>query len=117
MTTDPTVILTDILDIVNYSQDKETFINQFSETCMKKGYSDIENLLSEDKKVELASALLEKQTEGDLQKIICEFISEDQYKKAIQRATGDLLFDFLQSIEPTLTPEQSNNLDNYLSSL
>jgi hypothetical protein len=95
MIQNPTTILSNILDIVNYLEDKQAFINQFSETCIKKGLADVQSSLPEDS----------------------DLISKDQYKKAIQDATSDLFLDFLKSIEPTLTTDQSYALDNYLASL
>ncbi|HSW87675.1 MAG TPA: hypothetical protein VLG12_00760 [Candidatus Saccharimonadales bacterium] len=117
MTKNPSTILRNILDIVNYPEDKSTFIDQFGETCMQKGFAAVSDSLSEDSKLKLRVALsLYLQTE-EFEKIVFQYVSPETYNKAIQDATSSLFEDFLRSIEPTLTEIQSNSLDRYLSSL
>jgi len=83
---------------------------------MIKGFTDIINSLTENNKLKLAEAISGSE-EKELEKILYRFVSPEDYKKAIQNATSVLFEDLLKSIDPQLTPDQSNALDTYLASL
>lgn len=117
MQNDPSIILQNILDIVNYPHDKHTFIDQFGESCMKKGLAKVVNVLSIDSQLKLAEEISTDLQTEEFEKIIYRYVAPEDYKYAIQEASSILFEDFLKTIESNLTPVQSDKLDIYLASL
>ena len=116
MVNNPTIILHNILDIVNYPDDQQNFIDQFSESCMRKGLASLIKDLPADLRIRLADDLSSNLQIAEFEKIIYRYIAPDDYENAIQEATSTLFDDFLTSIESTRTQVQSDKLDLYLAS-
>lgn len=111
-------ILTQVLTIINYPEDKrEAFVIEFGDMCISKALATVTQPLSDDKKEELVTKIKDIQDPNEAEKIIGEYVSADDYHKALEQATRELFESFLETIEPDLTDEQSDALDKYLASL
>ena len=111
-------ILTQVLTIINYPEDKrQEFIIEFGDMCISKALASVTQPLSDDKKAELVNKIKDVENPSEAEKIIGEYVSIDDYQKAIEQSTSELFENFLETIEPDLTEEQADALDAYLASL
>ncbi len=110
-------ILTRVLTIINYTKDKQAFAIEFGDMCISKALASVTQPLSDDKKEELMNKIKDIEDPIEAEKIIGEYVSIDDYQKALEQASSELFENFLETIEPDLSEEQATMLDTYLASL
>jgi 2-succinyl-5-enolpyruvyl-6-hydroxy-3-cyclohexene-1-carboxylate synthase len=111
-------ILTQVLTIINYPEDKrQAFIIEFGDMCISKALASVTQPLSEEKKAELVNKIKDIEDPNEAEKIIGEYVSIDDYQKTIEQTTSELFENFLETIEQDLSEEQADALDTYLASL
>jgi hypothetical protein len=113
----PQTILTQVLTIINYPNDKDAFIQEFGDTCIKSGLKEVTETLSPEKRDELFAKIQNVSDTAQAEAIIGQYVNITDYQEAVQNATSTLFENFLTEIEPELTDEQADALDTYLASL
>jgi hypothetical protein len=110
-------ILTNVLDIINYPDDKEAFLIEFGDLCINKALTIATKSLSPDKQQELLSKIKDITDPQQAEEIIGDYIAIEEYNKALEEATKELFENFLETVEPELTEEQDAALDEYLATI
>jgi hypothetical protein len=114
---DPREILSKILEIIDYPNDKDAFINQFIITCKKQAVLDLISSLDPQKQDQLKDALSTPSTEIEITQIFQLFFSDQDYQDALTNASENTLKKLLEMILPDLNPKQRAELKELLSSL
>lgn len=107
----PEQILRHVLTIVGYKGDKGEFIEEFINLCKQQAFVDMHQALSPEKVKSLRSAVEEKEIN------VSDYFSKEVAQTALTNATQKHFGEYIQSILPTLSEDQKNELDFYLSSL
>ncbi len=110
---DPKENITRILEIIDFKDDKEKFVNDFLALCQKKAFENLILTLSKEKQEALTQDL---EKEDNYQAQLQEYFTPDQKLQAIQAASKYMMEQYLEEIIPTLTEEQLKNLEDFLSS-
>jgi hypothetical protein len=109
-------ILIQILTIINYPKEKEAFVIEFGDMCISKTLAIVAEPLIENKREELVNKIKDIADPNEALAIIGQYIAIDTYQKTLEQTTQNLFEDFLNTIEPDLTEEQSKTLDDYFAS-
>ncbi len=110
-------ILDQVLTIMDYKEDKQKFILEFSDLCFGKTVSDIIEGLPQDKKQMLEKEILDEKDANKQSAIIKKYMSASEYNQRLEKVSGELFGDYIKTIMPTLSPERSAELKSYLSSV
>lgn len=110
-------IIFDILDLTHYPKNKEEFFDLFIQLSVKKTLEDLIETLPEGKKSEVKEKFDNAQTSKDISDIVEQNFTQENYARTMQQATVAVLNDYIASTLPSLTEQQKQDLDNYLSSL
>lgn len=114
---DPKEILLNVLIIINYQDDKEKFTNEFLQLCMQRALVEIVATLSENDQHAIEEKLMAIQTQEEVQSVLQQYVGQGRYLETVQKATQELFQDYIQTILPTLNPEQKDKLQEYLASI
>ena len=106
-----------VLDLIGYNDDKEQFISQFISLCQQKAAVDLIGSLPEEKKKLLGQQISQNTASEQVQKILSQYFTGQQYTKALEQATANNFKEYLEKITPTLSTDQQNSLHSFLSSL
>lgn len=110
-------ILSTILDIVEFQDDKNAFINQFIETVYAAVLVKLVESLPEDKRKQFQTDVNGKLEIENIQTLVKNYFSEQQIFDANKDAVAETITDFLESISPELNDEKRTRLDTYLESV
>lgn len=104
-------ILGKILEAIEFADDKEVFINQFSANIYLQSIADLIQPLhpGDQEKIKLEIASIGDNT-GKLEDIVNTHFTEEQRFKAIESASRQTLIDYISTIKDTLSPLQKQNL-------
>lgn len=58
----------------------------------------------------------EKFAQGLLDAIFKKAVSSEEYQKAVEKATGEIIERYLKAILPTLSEDQKNQIEKYFTS-
>lgn len=107
--------LTNILDIANYTGDKEAYITDFLDLCLKEAKIDVLDALPEQQKEALEKELTPSAQVPDSAAILGKSVTDAQYQEAVSKVVTANLLKLLSSLEETLTPEQVAKIDQIIS--
>ncbi len=113
MQQDSKTILSKVLDIISYEDNKEAFIDEFLELVQARTFSSIAGNLPQEKQDELKQEI----DSPRMQQIIKDIASTTEYKAQANNVFTQMFDEYIEDILPTLTKEQVKNLDLYLASL
>src|SRR5437762_2058251 len=113
MQQDPKGILSKVLSIIGYTNNQDAFIDEFIKICQKQAFLDLLNSLPLEKQTTLTQ---ETQPEK-VQVLLNQYFTTEDINKSLTKATQTQFQSCLQTIDPTLSAEQRNNLDSFLTSL
>lgn len=105
--------LNKILDIVEYSGDKASFINQFIELSMTQLINNLMPTLTDEKQLEIKQRMGLVQDEAKI-KIFNEYFSSEIIEKEIQQVLVSNLADYLRDISPLLNEEKRKKIKDVL---
>jgi hypothetical protein len=117
MNQDPRAIILKILDIIEYPENKEEFVNQFIIVCKKQAVTDLISNLSPEKQEQLKNSLSTQNKDEEIALIFKDFFSDSDYEHALEKATENTLRKLLESILPDLSSDQRKILKELISSL
>jgi len=103
-------ILTHVLTIIGYTDDKTRFINDFISLCQKQASASLVAALPQETQEALAGTAPDSIE-------LRHYFSDEAVEQAIKQATQTYFQSYLQTVAPTLSNEQRTNLQAYLSSL
>lgn len=109
---DPKEVLREVLAIINYQDDKEKFINDFLEIAGANGLDSLIKSLPQDQQTTLQNA----DEEGTISILKSNF-TQEQLKQALTEALEKTTEDYIETVEPTLSEEQKQKLQELASSL
>lgn len=116
MNNDPKKIITQVLEIIGYEDDKESYTNSFLELCYQKALLVLIDKLSEEKQQQL-NQRLSLTSADEKRKLFEEYFSKEDIEEAMKNAAKVTFEEFIKSVEPTLNDDQRNKLTDYLNSL
>jgi hypothetical protein len=117
MNLNPRETILKILEIIDYPDNKDEFVNQFIVTCKKQAVIDLISKLESDRQDQLKEQLTQATTEVEIAEIFNSFFSDDDYQAALTTASESTLGKLLEAILPDLNNEQKTKLKELLSSL
>lgn len=107
-------IFLNILDIIGYQGDKQTYINDLVALCVQKAFYQALNNLPEQTRTALIDKFSSAQSKEAVEKIFFESINGGDYLHALEIATRQVVGDYIHTVQANLTPEQSERLTKYL---
>lgn len=108
--------LKEVLDIVDYTDDKDMFIMEFSRLFIEQALKDYLNLLPEEQKNLLQKQLTQEKDPLKLQSLLEPHMKTNEYQNLMQQNWEKLFQSYLETITPNLSQEQKTKLDIFLSS-
>ena len=104
-------ILLAILDAIEYTGDKETFIKKFITVLYAEAQIALLTTVSPQKKNVINNEItLFMENPEKLVEIFKKHFTEEQIKQAVEKAAKDLMTDYLETITPTLSTFQQKKL-------
>lgn len=108
--------LLDILDIINYKSDRDSFVKELTKLCLEETLLNVLEELSLDKKNQLSNDLKDKDV-NDALTIVKNYIDPTIYAKTYLDTRLKIFKDYIATIIPTLSSNQKERLKIYLNSL
>jgi hypothetical protein len=110
-------VIRQILAIVNYQEDKETFILRIEKECCILAAADLLNRLSPERRKVYLQKLHDGQGLDEFKADFFEFFSQEVYSKAMEDALTRVLKSFTENLYQKLSEPEKTNLQKYLLSL
>ena len=114
MTQDVKQVLREILTIIDYQDDKETYINVFLQMCMQQALIDVVTMLSVEQQDELKQKLLTEKDREKQKAIVVAYVTPEQYSEALTKVSQTEFSSLLQIIFRDLADPQKEKLQTYL---
>lgn len=108
--------LIEMLEAINYNDDKVLFSNAFLAVCHKNAVKELIKELPEGKADELASELENKKYQS-LEEGLVSYISKDRYMELFKEALRTNIGGVMDAVLPTLSEDQLSKFDAYLETL
>lgn len=106
-----------VLNLIEFTDNKDIYADEFIQNCEKQALLDLLTALPQDKQ-EAFKRQIARVTDQEQQKaIILEYITPEQYQQALQKASATAFQGLIEEIIPTLSNEQAANLQTYFNSL
>ena len=103
-------ILLKILEIIEYSDNREEFADQFVNKIYLQSLSNLAKTLNPQEQDKLKENIKSSTDSDDLEKSLKNYFSEEQMQKAISGATSDAMSKYIETINPTLINDQREKL-------
>lgn len=107
-----------ILDIIEFSDDKSTFVDEFLRNVQLQSLDNLIQSLPEDKQKEIRQNLSRN---SDNPKKVAEILkmhfTEAQMQKALETVSKTAIETYFKTINETLSPAQKNNLASFFEQL
>lgn len=110
------LLLNNFLEIINYPDNREDFINKFISNSYLESVEVELTKLPADKQVEVNNQLKIAVTFHELQKIVNENFDQKEFEETLKLTTQKLFTEYLQLIDADLSEEQKNKLVGVFSS-
>jgi len=110
-------ILNKILEVINYSEDKNVFVSEFIKNVQLQSLIDLLKTLPADKQEEIKNQLsANPDNQEKISEILKNFFSQDQMQESLKNASKEAISKYIQSISSTLSASQKTNLTRVLES-
>ena len=107
----PKDILLQILDAIDFAEDKDAFIKQFMFLVYGNAINEMIHSYPKEKQKEIESRLEEIRDHPEkLSKTLKEYFSEEYINNTLQDISENLIFEYLQTISPSLSEKQRERL-------
>jgi hypothetical protein len=110
-------ILTTILEIIDYPENKEEFINKLTSSICLETLNQLLVSLPEEKQTQIKDQLKNIQTADAFEQIINSNFDQNLFQETVKITTQKIFTEYLQTIEDVLTEEQKIKLDNFFKTL
>lgn len=115
MNKDPKQIILQVLGIIGYEGDKDKYANDFLALCLQKALFSLMTDFPQDKQDQLVQRLSLTLPERQ-EALLLEYFSAEKLQEAVKESSKSTFEEYLQTIIPTLSEDQKNKLEAYLSS-
>jgi hypothetical protein len=109
--------LLDILDIIDYQDDKPAFVDEFFSLIYAETVAQMDSELDEQSRKNLSQEFDNAKDNDDAKEIILKYFSKEKFDEKITKITQEQFEDYLETIYPTLDEETQGKLTDYLNSL
>jgi hypothetical protein len=104
-----------ILEVINYTEDKEDFIKEFEKNIKIQTVFDLVRSLPNEKQDELKKRLIEVDDNPEkIVEILKEYFSADKIQEEIKNITKNSFSEYIETILPTLSASQTDSLQKIL---
>lgn len=118
MAKDPKTILFQILDIIGYTDDKESFADKFIKSIYLQSFNDLFQTLPPEKQSEIQKQITEKSENPEkVIETLKGYFSETQIQEAIKNAAYEGLTQYINAIKDTLSADQKRDLGQAFQNL
>jgi GTP1/Obg family GTP-binding protein len=106
-------IILKVLEAINYTDDKEAFINQFATNIYFQSLIDlIQSMpITDQEKIKQKMSTIDNSSEK-IDEVIKRYFTEVQRKKALELTAKNAMVNYISAIQDTLSPSQEQNLIN-----
>ncbi len=106
-------ILLNILEAIDYTDDKEAFIKEFIELTQIQAVNDLVNALPpEQKEAVKAELAANKDNPQKASDVLKSRFTDEQMQEALEKSSGYAMLEWMNAINPTLSDEQRQKLIN-----
>jgi hypothetical protein len=99
-----------ILDAIEYKEDKKAFVDDFIRITNSQALVDLVQSLPTEKQAEADKEIAEADSQESFQKAVQKYFTDAQVEKAIDIASQRAVTEWLKAIDPTLTDQQREKL-------
>ena len=111
MNDDIKTLLTQILGVINYEDDKDEFINKYINIINNQTFFNLIQSLPQDKQEEIKNKFTQAKNDKEkAQEVFKEYFSKEQIEESIKNSSKDIMTKYLEAISNTLSDVQSQNL-------
>lgn len=110
-------VIIKLLELIDYSGDKEKFANSFIEICQQEAIADLYSSLPKDKQIKLQQEISEQEDLTKVQQVFKKYFSGADYGEALKKSTQANFEDYIQSVFPQISDEQQNKVMVFLDSI
>ncbi len=113
MNTDINNVLLKILEAIDYTDDREAFVKEFTDLVQIQAMDRLINPLPQEQQDSLKVELTENKDNLDkIGEILKSRFSEEQMRKSLEETTTNAVTDWMKAIDPTLSDDQKVRLAN-----
>ncbi|MHB8598394.1 MAG: hypothetical protein ACYDER_16445 [Ktedonobacteraceae bacterium] len=117
MQQDPKDILIEILNIIGYEDEKESYADEFIQNCEKQALLDALKALPKERQETLRQKLA-MATDQEQQKLLLkEYITSLEYTEILKKVAQNAFIELIDELMPTLSQEQITILQKYMQFL
>lgn len=113
----PKEIITQILDMAGYGENKEEFADQLLTLCQQQAFVDLIKSLPEETQTLLENSLSDQPNSQNIDQVLKDHFTEEEILQSLKKATENIIKNYLQTISSHLSDSQKNNLQTYMQSL
>lgn len=110
-------IIKDILNILQYEDDKDQLYKQFVQNITAQAVLDLIKKLPEEQANELKNKSSAISKPEDSATLLHKYFTDEQYTQALESAAKMLFSGFLAQISTNITDAQRENLNTYLANI
>src|SRR5712692_4620974 len=107
MQQDPKNIIVEVLNIINFDDDKEVYANRFIQNCVTQALLDTIKAIPQEKKNDLKQKMVWATDQKRQNAILTEYVRPEDYIEALKKATQAAFSQLLQEVRPTLSQGQA----------
>jgi hypothetical protein len=116
MNQNPKQLIIQILNIIGYEKDKEKFAEEYWNICIENVIFKLISNFDDNKKIELQNKISLLKQNDNIEKLLLEYFSEDEYKEAVKTESQTMFVEYINTLLPTLNEEQVKKLQEFLAS-
>ena len=105
----------EILEIINYQQDRQKFAEEFADSCAQLALIEALEGKPEEFKTVVNDQLSQAKTPEDVAGVIKENFDQEEFTKILFKISFEQIENFVNKIGPSLSQETRNNLADYFS--
>lgn len=107
----PHDLLIKILEVIDYSDDKDAFISEFTKNVHLQSLLDLISTLPADKQEEIKTKLTPNVNDADkVASTLSAYFTQSQMQDALEAASKDAMTKYVETISPTLSAPQKQEL-------
>lgn len=104
------LILLNLLEAIDYADDKEAFVAEFMHLISTQALVNLLQTLPEDKQQEADKKIASADGQENFNKAVSEYFTDEQVAKAVDEASQKAILEWLRSLHNTLNDEQRKKL-------
>lgn len=106
-------VLLKILEAIDYTDDREAFVKEFTDLVQIQAMDRLINSLSQEQQGLLKAELTENKDNLDkIGEVLKARFDEEQMRKSLEETTTNAVSDWMKAIDPTLSDDQKVRLAN-----